>query len=110
MTPEILLSLKIYALAIAISMVVALIIRGVVVMVSLRQRKPQVEREPTRVAAPTDAAGHIAAISAAIYVMTGAHRIVHIRALGRSGAWTVEGRFAPHSSHAVPHQPRKHKE
>lgn len=108
MTPDILLSLKIYALAIGISMAVALLIRGVVAMVSLRQRKLDSEPASAPVAAPPDLEGHIAAISAAVYAMIGAHRIVHIRAQGRQGAWTVEGRLAHHTSHKVPHQPRKH--
>lgn len=109
MSPEILLSLKIYALAIAISMVVALLIKGVVVVVSLRQKKPQAEKVLTSAVAPPEVEGHIAAISAAVYVMTGAHRIVHIRAQGRGAAWTGEGRFAHHTSHSVPHRPRKNK-
>ncbi len=110
MSPEILLSLKIYALAIAISMAVALLIRGVVVIVSLRQRKPQAERILTSAIAPSEVEGHIAAISAAVYVLTGAHRIVHIRTQDRGGAWTGEGRYAHHASHSVPHRPRKNKE
>ena len=108
MTPEILLSLKIYALAIAISMVVALLIRGIVVIVSATGRKPVEEEQPA--SPPAEEEGHIAAISAAIFSMVGAHRIVHISAQHRGIAWTVEGRYAHHSSHAVPHKPRKHKE
>ena len=110
MTPEILLSLKIYALAITISMAVALLIRGVVAAVSLQQRGPEVKPGKSPATAPAEVEGHIAAISAAVYMMTGTHRIVHIRALRRGSAWAVEGRYAHHASHSVPHQPRKHKE
>lgn len=107
MSPEIFLSLRIYALAIAISMAVALLIRVVVVIVSLRQHKSRKEPSSAPVAAPTDIEGHVAAISAAVYAAIGAHRIVHIRAQGRGAAWTLEGRHDHHTSHKVPHQPRK---
>ena len=108
MTPEILLSLKIYALAIALSMAVALLIRVVVTVVSLGGKKtPQAKPQPTPATGPQETEGHIAAISAAVYAMVGSHRIVHISAQGRGAAWTGEGRYAHHASHSVPHKPSK---
>jgi hypothetical protein len=107
MSPEIFLSLRIYGLAIAISMAVALLIRVVVAVVSLRQQKLRSAPRPVPLVAPTDTEGHVAAISAAVYAAIGAHRIVHIRAQGRGVAWTLEGRHDHHVSHKVPHQPRK---
>lgn len=107
MSPDIFLSLRIYGLAIVISMAVALLIRVVVSIVSMQQRKPQPEKDKAATTPPPDLEGHIAAISAAVYAMIGAHRIVHISARGRGGAWTLEGRHDHHVSHKVPHQPRK---
>jgi hypothetical protein len=46
---------------------------------------------------------HIAAISAAVTAMIGAHRIVHIEPAAHGPGWTVGGRAAHHQSHAVPH-------
>lgn len=108
MTPEILLSLKIYALAIALSMAVALLIRIVVTVVSVTgQKTPQLKPQRTQATGPQETEGHIAVISAAIYAMVGSHRIVHISAQGRGGTWTGEGRYAHHTSHSVPHKPSK---
>ena len=47
-------------------------------------------------------ADHVAAISAAVYSVIGAHRIVRIEEQ-RHGEWVVEGRLAHHTSHAVSH-------
>jgi hypothetical protein len=44
---------------------------------------------------------HIAAISAAVAAIVGAHRIVHIEPEHPGGGWLAEGRTAHHSSHDV---------
>ena len=55
-------------------MAVALLIRVVVSIVSMQQRKPQPEKDKAATTPPPDLEGHIAAISAAVYAMIGAHR------------------------------------
>jgi hypothetical protein len=69
------------------------------------EQKPVVAPAPIVDTAKDD----IAAIAAAIYALLGAHRIVHIEEAPAGGraAWTVGGRLAHHTSHAVPHQPKK---
>ncbi len=47
---------------------------------------------------------HIAAISAAVSAVLGAHRIVHIEPAPHGPGWTVGGRAAQHGSHAVAHR------
>ena len=105
MGAAIVLSLKIYLLTFVISMAVALLIKGVVLVVSRPKRADAVDatpREDQAIAGEED----IAAVAAAVYAVMGPHRIVHIEPQQRGTAWTVEGRYAHHTSHAVPHQPR----
>jgi hypothetical protein len=45
----------------------------------------------------------VAAISAAVAAMIGAHRIVHIEPAYQGLGWQSEGRAAHHGSHAVSH-------
>ena len=51
---------------------------------------------------------HIAAISAAIATIIGAHRIVHIEPIHHGVGWQAEGRAALHGSHAFPHPGTSH--
>jgi hypothetical protein len=44
----------------------------------------------------------IAAIAAAVTAMLGAHRIIHLEAVG-SGHWSFEGRWAQQTSHTPGH-------
>jgi hypothetical protein len=46
-----------------------------------------------------EAEDHIAAIAAAIHVIMGAHRIIHIEAVRHGPEWVSEGRAAQHASH-----------
>lgn len=106
MGSEILLSFKIYLLAFVISMTVALLIRGIVLVVSrLQEAAPEpMRRGQERVPAVED---EIAAVAAAVYAVMGPYRIVHIQPQRRGSAWTAEGRYAHHASHTVPHHPRQ---
>ena len=110
MSEFVLLSFKIYALAIVISMAVAVMIKLIVLAVSAvkPQSQPMV---PTSVPAAASAppSEHVAAIAAAVYAVLGVHRIVHIeeRDRGRGRVWTAEGRMAHHASHNVPHRPHR---
>ena len=103
-------ALQIYGIAIAISMLVAVLIK-VMVLVTGRLNKPAAPanarpQSPTatdrtqshRHAAVPDEV--IAAISAALAVMTGPHRILHIAPSQVS--WSLQGRSAQHS-----HQPQR---
>lgn len=95
----------IYGIVIVVSMLVALVIRGIVLVLS-RQAQDTVKApvKPVPTAQPTIAGGvpqeHIAAIAAAVAAMMGAHRIVHIEAASRGFGWTAEARTVHHTSHA----------
>jgi hypothetical protein len=105
MSPILLKALAIYALAACVSMLIAGVIKLIVVLLG-RLDRPQAARPgPVARAAPVAAPippAHIAAISAAVHAVLGAHRIVHIDDQRSSGRWGAEGRIAHHHSHAVP--------
>lgn len=97
----------IYFIVIVVSMLVAAIIRGIVILLSRRAAhteakapaKPTgpVAARPVVVGIPQE---HIAAISAAVAMAMGAaHRIVHIEMSNRGFGWTSEARTTHHTSH-----------
>ena len=97
--------LQIYVIAIVISMVVAVLIKLLVVVTSKVNKQtrtitpqpiPQAAPVPVEQAIPDEV---VAAISAALAVITGPHRILHIAESSRS--WSRQGRDALHS-----HSPR----
>ena len=98
-----LLAAKIYLLAIAISMVVAVLI-GVLGRVTAvagtrpRRAPPPAERQMVTASLDED----IPVIAAAVYAAFGAHRIVHIEQRGSGHLWSVTGRSAHHGSHNTP--------
>lgn len=104
-------TLWMYALAIAVSLGVAVLIKLIVVALGALERRPAVavaQVSPQE----TDAvpAEHVAAIAAAIHALTGEHRIVHIahaHDAHRHEGWASEGRLAHHRSHSPDHHPRK---
>nr|VFJ43406.1 MAG: hypothetical protein BECKDK2373B_GA0170837_100557 [Candidatus Kentron sp. DK]VFJ58704.1 MAG: hypothetical protein BECKDK2373C_GA0170839_106713 [Candidatus Kentron sp. DK] len=99
-----LLSIQVYGLAIVISMLVAVMIRGVVGVLSVLEKKTEAASVPAGpIASASGDDGHIAAITAAVWAMSGHFRIVHIEPGGRGQVWTTEGRLAHHASHAVEH-------
>ena len=53
--------------------------------------------------APRDDAAVVAAISAAVYTVIGAHRIVYLAETRRGSSWTTEMRAQHHTSHAPHH-------
>ena len=109
MSDVIVKALWIYGIAIVVSMAVAVVIKIIVVVLNAFERKPEATAKPAPTAAPAPAfdllADHVAAISAAVYSVIGAHRIVHIEEQ-RHAEWVVEGRLAHHTSHAVSHHPK----
>jgi hypothetical protein len=95
-------ALQIYGIAIAVSMLVAVLIKLLVVLTS--QVKPAAKaaitaQKPVEPLAPKIPDEVVAVISAAVSVFCGPHRILHIGERKRS--WASEGRIAQHS-----HQPR----
>jgi hypothetical protein len=110
MSAVIVKTLWMYGLAIVVSMVIAVVIKFIVVGLNALERKPAAT---PNAAAPLPApsfdvgADHVAAITAAVYAMIGAHRIVHIEGTHRGAEWVVEGRLAHHDSHTTAHHPKR---
>jgi hypothetical protein len=93
---------QIYGIAIAVSMFVAVLIKLLVVLTSRVRpvaKAAVAVAQPMAPSEPRIADDVVAAISAAIFVHSGPHRILHIGERKRS--WASEGRIAQHS-----HQPR----
>ena len=104
------LSAGMFLLAIAISMVVALLIKGVVAALPLIEGRTAPDSggaHPAPMpAVDTVPPEHVAAIGAALTAMLGEHHILHIEDRGRSGVWTAEGRMIHHTSHTISHSPK----
>ena len=98
----------IYGIVIVISMLVAVVIRGIVWALSRQAKQEEVKApakpamQPALVGVPPE---HLAVITAAVAAMMGAHRIVHIATATRGFGWTAEARTVHHTSHAprAPH-------
>ncbi len=101
LTAGILTALEVYGIAIVISMLVALLIRGMVKATArLEQALPP--EVPTGTVCPIDLGvpeEDVAALSAVITSMIGAHHILHIAPT--SHGWSSEARTSQHS-----HPPR----
>lgn len=106
---SILRALQIYGIAIVISMLVAVLIKVMVKLTGQVDRpraatavSPKTPQSaPLPVISPEVPADVVAAITAALAVITGPHRILHISESKRS--WARQGRDAQHS-----HQPSRH--
>jgi antitoxin (DNA-binding transcriptional repressor) of toxin-antitoxin stability system len=97
-------ALQIYGIAIAVSMFVAVMIKVLVVLTSRAKPVAKVIAAPQKNAEPDTAgipAEVVAAISAAVSIVTGQHHILHIAESKRS--WANEGRVAQHYSHQTRH-------
>ncbi len=102
-------SIVMYGMAIVISMIVAVVIKGIVTALSLAEKKaPAPAAQLVSKSAPgpavQQAQDDIAAIAAAVYSVMGATRIVRIEDARRSHAWETEGRMLHQTSHAPHHQ------
>jgi len=104
-------TLWIYGLAIAVSLLIAVVIKLIVVLLGRVERKPA--SAPAVVAVPPVpapafdvAADHLVVIAATAWAMIGSHRIVHIDETRRRTGWLAEGRQAHHASHGVEHHPK----
>ncbi len=97
-------ALQVYGISIVISMLVAVLIKILVVATSRvgstakTAKVPQLRpaQPPVHAGVPSEV---VAAVSAALAVVTGPHRILHIAESKRT--WSHQGRIAQHS-----HQPR----
>ncbi len=109
MSEVIIKTLWIYGLTIVVSLAVAVVIKVIVVALNMLERKPAEPAQPIAVPPAPFAveADHIAVIAAAVHAMTGAHRIVHIETGPHQSGWAAGGRQAHHSSHTLPHHPKR---
>ena len=97
-------SLQVYGIAIIVSMGVAVLIKLLVVLTSRAKPLAKVAAAPQKMAEPIHPdipAEVVAAIAAAVSVISGPHRILHIGESKRS--WANQGRIAQHSSHQPRH-------
>lgn len=99
------LALSMYALAIVISLLAAVLIKGIVAALSLTPKPASPAQPPPRVAADP-LKDDIVVITAAIYQVLGPHHIVHIARSERGRQWTAAARASHHSSHDLPHHGR----
>jgi len=102
MSDIILLSFKIYAFAILISLGVAVMIRLIVRAFGMGQEPSSASSEPAQPALPETREIPVAAIAAAVYAVIGKHRIVRIQRSSRGHDWIVGGRSSHHQSHNIP--------
>jgi hypothetical protein len=97
----------IYGIVIVVSMLVAAVIHGIVIVLS-RQAERDAVKAPAKLAPVAQSIAiasrvpqeHLAAIVAAVDAMMSAHRIVHIETSNRGFVWTAEARTVHHTSHA----------
>jgi len=95
-----------YGIVIVVSMLVALVIRGIVMVLSRQAGKDAAKApaKPVSVAPQPIPTGipqeHLAVITAAVAAMLGAHRVVRIETPDRGFGWTAEARTVHHTSHA----------
>ena len=104
MLDDLMHALALYALAIAISMAVALVMKGIVVSLSWSSKKPPAATPVPAAAPPEPAESDVPVIAAAAYAVLGATRILHIEDEHRGTGWTQEGRRIHQTSHAVARQ------
>jgi len=94
-------SIGMYILAIIIAVVAAFMIRGIVIAIRPPEEAKKAAPAPAPAAAPVEdpARNDVAVISAAVYAMLGAHRIVRIRPSISGTSWAAQGRMIHHTSH-----------
>ena len=99
LTAAIIKSLQVYGIAIVISLLVAVVIKLLVPLTARIEKTKPVEVPlgtvcPVGLGVPDE---DVAALSAAIFVAMGPHRVLHITPT--SHGWASGGRAAQHSSH-----------
>ncbi len=105
MSDDIIFVLSTYGLTIVISFLVALLIRGIVLVLPWLDRPgPEAAAAPHRPAGAAQGIppAHIAAIAAAVSQALPSHRIVHIENRSGRQEWSAEGRMIHQTSHNLP--------
>ncbi len=100
------LSFSMYGLAIVISLLVAVLIKGIVLSLGMVRKPASVEQTPSTAAPVDETEDDIAVIAAAVYAAMGGHRIVHIESKDRGFSWKAEGRALHHASHNITRRSR----
>jgi len=112
MGEQVLLSLAIYGLAIVISFVVAVMIKGIVVALPMMARV-SAKPEPDATSGPVETVPqgippeHVAAIAGAVASMVKVRHILHIEDRHSGHDWMTEGRMIHQTSHYVPRRGRR---
>ena len=101
MSDLILISIKIYGMAIVISFMVAVLIKGIVVALPVMRRRSAPQARSPAMPAAVVPPHHVAAIAAAVAAVMGPSHIIHIEDRGRTATWAAEGRMMHQTSHAV---------
>lgn len=101
------LTIIIYALVFVISLLVAVLIKGIMGALALFEKPATAPAAAIPKVPPEPAVSDIPAIAAAVYAIMGLHRIVRIKEAGRGRSWTGEGRIIHQTSHAIQHNPRR---
>ena len=105
-----------YLLTVAVALLAAVMIRGIVLALEgakkSRERKvPAVTPVQVSVAPEPaqleDTTAHVAAIAAAIYAVVGAHRLIYIGEARPSYGWTTTGRAFHQPSHSPKRSPQR---
>jgi len=112
MGEQVLLSLAFYGLAIVISFIVAVVIKGIVVALPMMGRisaKPEAEaaQSQVRTAPQGIPPEHVAAIAGAVASMVKVRHILHIEDHHSGRDWMTEGRMIHQTSHYVPRRGRR---
>jgi len=112
MGEQVLLSLAIYGLAIVISFVVAVMIKGIVVALPMMGRvsakpEPTPNTRSVETAPPGIPPEHVAAIAGAVAAMVKVRHILHIEDHHSGRDWMTEGRMIHQTSHYVPRRGRR---
>jgi hypothetical protein len=93
----------IYGIVIVVSMLVAVVIRGIVWTLSRQATAPAPALKPVVAPQPVVVTGippeHLAVITATVAAMFGAHRMVRIETPMHGYSWTAEARSVHHTSH-----------
>jgi len=112
MGEQVLLSLAFYGLAIIISFVVAVVIKGIVVALPMMGRisaKPQPAPTPSQTKTTPQGIPpeHVAAVAGAVASMVKVRHILHIEDHHSGRDWMTEGRMIHQTSHYVPRRGRR---
>jgi hypothetical protein len=103
-------TLAVAGLAIVVSMIVAVVIQGIVVVLGrsgMRRARAVLTARPAVAMDSRPPPAHVVAIAAAVSVVLSAGRIVHIEPRRQDSAWADAGRQAHRSSHNLGRRTRR---